>query len=96
MTEHDIARFLRKRSDGVSICVRYPVGPKNRGGYFFHFKRLQAPTKMVSLYYFDGRHVIDLRTRELANLVNHCTGRQFDQRSFDLCQREINFLRDEW
>lgn len=89
----ELEKIAGQRPKGVTVCLRYPDGPKDRGGYFFHF----APSKegKFAVYDFEMRHVVNLSSEELVSFINHCTGRKFDQRSFDLCQSELNFLKDE-
>lgn len=94
-TTGDLTKVLSQRPDGVSLCLRYADGPPKRGGYFFHFKLSGQSTGDLSLYDFEKRHVVDLAPAALVAFINHCTGRQFDEASFILCQTQLNFLRDE-
>ena len=89
----DLKKIGAARPRGVSICLRYPDGPKDRGGYFFHFK----PTTdgRFSIFDFESKHAADLSADELVAFINHCTGQKFDEASFNLCQTELNFLKDE-
>lgn len=89
----ELKKLAGQRPKGVTVCLRYPSGPKDRGGYFFHFVPLKEDR--FAIHDFERRRVIDLSTEELVSFINHCTGKKFDQRSFDLCQNELNFLKDE-
>lgn len=89
----ELKKIAQARPKGVSICLRYPEGPKDRGGYFFHFAL--AKEGKFAVYDFEKRHVVDLTAEELVAFINHCTGKKFDQASFELCQSELNFLKDE-
>jgi len=91
-TNQDLAEFVVERPEGISICIRYPAGPANRGGYFFHFRR--AGNDEFVLYDFERRFVKTFSAARLVAFINHCTGRVFDESSFVLCQTELNFLQD--
>ena len=72
----ELKMLAEQRPAGVTVCLRYPDGPKDRGGYFFHF----APSKegKFALYDFEKRQAVDLSAEELVSFINHCTGRKFD------------------
>lgn len=89
----ELREIAASRPKGVTICLRYPDGPKGRGGYFFHFKPMNDGK--FSIYDFESTHVTDLSADELVAFINHCTGQKFDEASFNLCQTELNFLKDE-
>jgi hypothetical protein len=89
----ELRRLAAARPKGVTICLRYPDGPKGRGGYFFHFK--PAKDDEFSVYDFESRHVVDLSADAIVAFINHCTGQKFDEASFNLAQSELNFLKDE-
>lgn len=89
----ELTKIAAARPKGVSICLRYPDGPKGRGGYFFHF--MPAKDGKFAVYDFEKRHVATFSAVELVAFINHCTGRKFDEASFNLCQTELNFLKDE-
>ena len=93
-TVDDLSRIARNRPQGASICIRYPEGPPNRGGYFFHFAPGATPDEL-NVYNFEKRLVATFRAGALVAFINHCTGRKFDEASFTLCQTELNFLKDE-
>ncbi len=92
-TLQQLNKLAAERPKGVSILLRYPDGPQTRGGYFFHFS--PAKDGKFSIYDFEKRPVVDLSPESLVAFINHCTGKKFDQASFDLCQTELNFLKDE-
>lgn len=89
----ELKKIATARKQGATICLRYPDGPKDRGGYFFHFKPIE--NDRFAVFDFEKRHVVDLSSDELVAFINHCTGQKFDERSFNLCQSELNFLKDE-
>ena len=91
----DLRRITTDRPNGVSICIRYPEGPVNRGGYFFHFSPSAEQAGEFDICDFDRRFVKSLPAELLITFINHCTGRMFDEDSFILCQSELNFLKDE-
>lgn len=91
----DLHQIMAERADGVSICIRYPIGPEKRGGYFFHIAPSQDMADQFVIYDFEGRPVTTLVSQALIAFMNHCTGRCFDEASFILCQTELNFLKDE-
>ena len=93
-TVDDLSRIARNRPNGVSICIRYPEGPPKRGGYFFHFAPVADQRDEFNLYDFERRLVAVFTAEALTVFINHCTGRRFDERSFTLCQKELNFLKD--
>lgn len=94
-TVEDLRQITGRRPDGVSICIRYPEGPKKRGGYFFHFAPKAGGTGEFEVYDFERRPVKTFGEAALVAFINHCTGRRFDEESFILCQTELNFLKDE-
>jgi len=94
-TVNDLERISRERPDGVSICVRYPEGRENRGGYFFHFALSQERVGEFQVFDFERRPVKIFPAASLVEFINHCTGRRFDERVFVLCQTELNFLKDD-
>jgi len=91
----DISKMMRGRPEGISVCVRYPGGPEKRGGYFFHFEPLSGQEGRFMLYDFEKRPVHAFSAELLVRFINHCTGRTFDQETFNLCQTVLNFLKDE-
>ena len=93
-TVDDLSRIARERTNGVSICIRYPEGPPKRGGYFFHVEPATDQGDKFNLYDFEGRLVTVFTAEALTTFINHCTGRRFDEPSFTLCQTELNFLKD--
>ena len=93
-TLEDLSCIVDERPNGVSICVRYPDGPTDRGGYFFHFVRDCVQNNRFKLYDFDNQLVDVLIDESLVAFINHCTGRRFDDASFQLCQTKLNFAQD--
>ena len=94
-TVRDLRRIVRYRPRGVSICIRYPGGSDKRGGYFFHFAPGRTGGDEFQIYDFEKRPLAIFSGVALVSFINHCTGRQFDERAFILCQTELNFLKDE-
>lgn len=93
-TTEDLFRIRSERSNGFSICIRYAYGPPNRGGYFFHILPIVDQNLAFELYDFERRLIAKFKPDDLVLLINHCTGRRFDEKSFKLCQTSLNFLRD--
>jgi hypothetical protein len=85
---------IKSRPGGVSVCLRFPGGVDNRGGYFFHFRQ---GTKMntFELFDFEKKLIKILNGEDLVKFINHCSGKKFDNDSFLLCQNEINFRSDD-
>ena len=94
-TLDDLLRVTTERPRGASLCIRYPEGPAKRGGYFFHFAPSPVRADEFAVYDFEKRLVNTFSAASLVAFINHCTGRKFDERSFILCQTELNFLKDE-
>lgn len=94
-TVKDLRRITHTRALGASLCIRYSGGPAQRGGYFFHFAPSTTNAKEFDLYDFERRRVKSFTADSLVAFINHCTGRVFDEPSFNLCQTELNFLKDE-
>lgn len=95
ITATDAENLLSARPGGVSLCVRFADGPNNRGGYFFHFRPSDRTPGELLLCEMDGSYLVELALPALVAFINHCTGRQFDEESFDLCQLSLNFRTDD-
>src|SRR5687767_13878665 len=91
----DLLRIATDRPKGASICIRYPEGPAQRGGYFFHFIPTSRRNTEFDVLDFEKKPVKRFTARALVSFINHCTGKVFDEPSFTLCQTELNFLKDE-
>ena len=91
----DLIHIARIRPNGASVCIRYPRGPQKRGGYFFHFVPDSDQEAVFEVYDFEKRLVKQFDAESLVKFINHCTGRKFNEDSFNLCQTELNFLKDE-
>jgi hypothetical protein len=95
LSDVDLQEALRGRFNGLSLCLRYETGPIKRGGYFFHIKPPQDEVGLYSVYDFERRLLTSLEFEALLRFVNHCTGRKFDENSFNLCATQLNFLTDD-
>lgn len=93
-TVADLVRILRERPDGVSLCIRYPAGPPERGGYFFHFCRALGEGQEYRLCDFEKTQIGTFSPEDLVSLINHCSGRRFDEGIFLLFQTQLNFRSD--
>lgn len=93
-TAADLVRILRQRPDGVSLCIRHPTGARERGGYFFHICRTSDGSQKYLLYDFERTPIWTFCSEDLVALINHCTGRKFDEEIFILCQTRLNFRSD--
>ena len=60
--------------------------------YFFHISADERGK--YTLYDFERNAVCTLPLDQLAKLINHCSGLQFDEASLALCQNKINFRED--
>lgn len=76
---------------GVSICVRSSKGPAKRGGYFFHYAH---DGDKYQIFDFEKHLIATLTPDTLLRLVNHASGRQFDDGILNFCQTVINFRQD--
>ena len=95
LTALDLQGIIRKRVDGLSVCLRYENGPAKRGGYFFHIIPPAESSRFYTLIDFERKQLASFEFESLLRFVNHCTGRAFDQKSFDLCATELNFPRGD-
>ena len=93
-TIHDLHTLAEECPQGTSLCIRYPSGHSKRGGYFFHILPPKKGSYGYKLYELDETLIAELEPTALVLLINHCTGRQFDNKSFMLCQTELNFRKD--
>ena len=93
---HQIHDLLSTRGadDGISLLIRSESGDPNRGGYYFHFTRSNPLEVTYDLYDFQKHKVASLSEDDLVLLINHCSGRAYSERSYMICQNEIN-LRDD-
>lgn len=82
-------------TDGVSILIRSETGHPERGGYFFHFRRSTATPIEYELFDFQKTRVAAMTEDELILLINHCSGRQYSEASYLVCQNEINLRSDQ-
>ena len=80
--------------NGISILLRSNTGHDNRGGYYFHFKSMQDCADRFSLFNFENNQVALLSKNDLILMINHCSGREYSDSSYELCQTKIN-LRDD-
>lgn len=94
LSVEQVVNILKSRPNGVSICVRSKEGHPNRGGYFFHFLPKDEEINECDIYNFEGIHVSTLTLSHLIDFINHCSGLQFSQASFNFCQSVINFRLD--
>lgn len=95
--EDQVQAFIRERGEtnGVSMLLRSENGHPNRGGYFFHFVKSSDLEKSYDLHDFQKRKVASMDEEDLVLLINHCSGRQFSEDSYHICQNQIN-LRDDF
>lgn len=85
--------LIQARLDqGVSFCVTFGSGNPKRGGYFFHLRRTADGFEFCT---FDRSNVLTLGSGdECATLMNHVSGRAYDEQMWRLCQR-VNLRSDE-
>ena len=83
--------------DGVSVCLVAKKGHETQGGYFFHIQRSQEG---FDFFTFEKKNastksVLTLDTGdECAALMNHVSGRQYDEDMWSRCQ-EANLKTDD-
>jgi hypothetical protein len=94
VTEEQVSSLLDHSPKGVSVCVRSVTGHQNRGGYFFHFRVLATDPHRVEILNFERLVAASIEREKLARFINHCSGLQFDQEMFEVCQSVINFRLD--
>ena len=75
-----------------TLCVRSAKGHPDRGGYFFHLERVSGGFR---IYDFRKALVGTRTAEETVRLVNHVTGRCFDEEMFAYCQATINLRKDQ-
>ena len=89
-----LEELLRRRLEGVSICVRSVEGHPQRGGYFFHIRPRDETLEACEVFNFERILVLSLSLEKISAFVNHCAGLAFDEESFQLCQTVVNFRLD--
>ena len=94
-TMDDLEQVLVENPEGISLCLRYADGNEARGGYFFHFKASSTNKNVLTLLDFEDQKIANLEKPQLVALINHCSGRQYDEESFKFCQTTVNFRTDE-
>lgn len=85
----------REIRNGISILIRSETGHPKRGGYFFHFRKIDNSTDEYELFDFQKTQVASLSERELILLINHCSGARYNEESYLVCQNEINLRSDD-
>lgn len=85
--------ILNKGSNkkGLSILLRSLNGHDNRGGYFFH---ISTKNNILSFYDFEKNIVCSLKKTEALALINHVSGLQYDEKSYEICSKTINLKSD--
>ena len=93
---HQIRDLMSSRDAGdrISLLLRSKRGHPKRGGYYFHFTMSAPPENTYHLYDFQKHKVASLSEEDLVLLINHCSGRDYSERAYMICQNEIN-LRDD-
>lgn len=76
---------------GLSLLLRSGAGANQRGGFFFH---LSLSENGVSFHDFSGIQLVSLPLAEATKLINHASGRAYDEGMLILCQRTINLRQD--
>ena len=94
ITEERLVALLDATPAGVSVCVRSARGHEDRGGYFFHFRRVPSSTEAVEVLNFESLTALKFDQSSLTRFVNHGSGLRFDQEMFNLCQSVVNFRLD--
>lgn len=92
IVEADVVRTMGP-AVSISLCVRAAAGPEKRGGYFFHIEK-KARNPPYHLYDFSGNYLASFELPALTRFINHCSGRGFDEESFNLCHTSVNLRQD--
>ena len=80
--------------EGVSLLLRSENGHLKRGGYYFHFQLSDKNLGFYNLFNFENEQVAELSKSDLVLLINHCSGREYSDKSYKVCQHTIN-MRDD-
>lgn len=76
----------------ITLCVRSENGHPSRGGYYFCISEKSANT--YDLETIEGVYVDTFSLDDLTTLINHASGKKFNQEMLDYCQNSINFRTD--
>lgn len=76
----------------ITLCVRSENGHPNRGGYYFCISK--KGTNTYDLETIEGVYVDTFSLNNLTTLINHASGKMFNQQILDYCQNNINFRTD--
>lgn len=76
----------------ITLCVRSEYGHPNRGGYYFCIS--EKSTDAYDLETIEGVYVDTFSLDDLTTLINHASGKEFNQQMLDYCQNSINFRTD--
>lgn len=76
----------------ITLCVRSGNGHPNRGGYYFCISEKSANT--YDLETMEGVYIDTFSLEDLTTLINHASGKTFNQQMLDYCQNSINFRTD--
>ena len=82
---------LKEWDAKASLLLRTEKGAEKRGGFFFH---LAEGDNVISFHDFEGKIIIGLDMAKAVRLMNHVSGRRFDEEMLTLCQRQINLRQD--
>ena len=76
--------------DGVSLCLVAKKGHENQGGYFFHIQKRQ---ERFAFFIFEQKNALNKSVltfdtgHECVALINHVSGRRYDQGMWSECQK---------
>jgi hypothetical protein len=93
MAEKDLLSNLRSAGGSVTLCIRSVRGHSDRGGFFFNI--CVAEDGLYQILDFKGSEIDRLPMESLVRLVNHVSGRKFDQDMWVYCQTVLNFRQDQ-
>jgi hypothetical protein len=82
---------LKEWGGAASILIRSEQGAERRGGYFFHVSQESDGIQFAD---FEGETVVQLPLADAVRLINHASGRAFDEEMLLLCQRTVNLRQD--
>jgi len=82
---------LVRVAEGVSLCLRTARGAAERGGFFFHVKKVKSDFEVFD---FLGGKVDVMSSERLTEFVNHVAGRRFSEENLRYCQTTVNLRQD--
>jgi hypothetical protein len=89
--EAQLLRMLDNSEGGVSICVRHNQGDPDRGGYFFHIRKMDD--NFLFKTFKDREAWIAEDIKEAIRFVNHVCGFEYDEEMWKVSQK-VNLIEE--